>query len=124
MRLTTGRAPAITAPVAGTGSLPGNALVPAGFSFETSRDSEGRVTFLVNAPDAQSVEINGDFTQWTPLRLTQSVSEPGRWTAVLPIAPGKYEMNIRIDGGKWMVPPGLLSLLDEFGGAVGLLVIE
>jgi hypothetical protein len=124
MRLTTGRAPVSPAPVPGTGSLPGNAPVPAGFSFETSRDSEGRVTFLVNAPDAQSVEINGDFTQWTPLRLTQSVSEPGRWTAVLPIAPGKYEMNIRIDGGKWMVPPGLLSLLDEFGGAVGLLVIE
>jgi hypothetical protein len=33
-------------------------------------------------------------------------------------------MNTRIDGGKWLVPQGLLSVSDEFGGAVGILVIE
>jgi hypothetical protein len=36
---------------------------------------------------------------------------------------GKYQMNIRIDGGPWIVPPGVLSMLDEFGGSVGLLVV-
>jgi len=33
-------------------------------------------------------------------------------------------MNVRLDGGKWLVPPGLLSMLDEFGGTVGLLVVD
>jgi len=42
----------------------------------------------------------------------------------LPIAPGKYEMNLRFDGGTWMVPPGLLGMKDEFGGSVGLLIVE
>jgi hypothetical protein len=42
----------------------------------------------------------------------------------LPLRPGKYQMNVRIDGGKWIVPKGLLSMSDEFGGAVGLLVVE
>jgi len=31
---------------------------------------------------------------------------------------------LRIDGGAWIVPPGLLSMVDEFGGPVGLLVVE
>jgi hypothetical protein len=42
----------------------------------------------------------------------------------VPIKKGKYQMNIRVDGGQWIVPPGLLSMADEFGGAIGLLVIE
>jgi hypothetical protein len=33
-------------------------------------------------------------------------------------------MNIRIDGGGWISPPGLLATADEFGGVVGILVIE
>jgi hypothetical protein len=33
-------------------------------------------------------------------------------------------MNLRLNGGQWLVPPGLLSMLDEFGGRVGLLVVE
>jgi hypothetical protein len=40
------------------------------------------------------------------------------------VAPGQYQMNMRINGGKWIVPPGLLLMVDEFGGAVGLLIVE
>jgi hypothetical protein len=32
-------------------------------------------------------------------------------------------MNVRVDGGTWVIPPGLLPLKDEFGGSVGLLVV-
>jgi hypothetical protein len=47
-----------------------------------------------------------------------------RWTTTLPLAPGIYEVNIRIDGGRWLVPPGLTTNSDEFGGAVGILVVR
>ncbi len=94
--------------------------VVAGFAAERSRP--GMVTLRVNAPRAQLVEVSGDFTNWMPVHLDPSSG--GWWAATLPINPGKYQMNLRIDGGKWVVPPGLLSMLDEFGGAVGLLVVE
>lgn len=98
------------------GILPG----VAGFAAEQS--APGIVTLKVNAPRAQLVEVTGDFTNWVPTRLQPSGS--GWWSTALPMSPGKYQMNLRIDGGPWMVPPGLLSMLDEFGGTVGLLVID
>jgi len=93
-------------------------------SFNASRDRQGLVTITVSAPGADSVQINGDFTNWAPLALTRDSSNPSQWSARLPIDRGKYQMNIRINGGKWMVPPGVLSMLDEFGGTVGLLVVQ
>jgi hypothetical protein len=33
-------------------------------------------------------------------------------------------MNLRLNGSEWLVPPGLLSMLDEFGGRVGLLIVD
>lgn len=89
--------------------------------FLTERNA-GVVTFRIFAPSAQSVELTGDFTNWEPLAAAP-VGE-GWWTVARPLIIGKYQMNLRIDGGKWVVPPGLLAIVDEFGGNVGLLVIE
>jgi hypothetical protein len=96
--------------------------MPVATSFSAERTPAGMVVVRVAAPLARLVEINGDFTNWTPLELTRA--SDGSWFALLPISPGNYQMNLRLDGGKWVVPPGLLSMLDEFGGSVGLLVIE
>ena len=97
-------------------------IVPAASGFATNRGVGGVVTLRVNVPGARLVEINGDFTNWTPLQL---VAAPGGWWSTsLPIKSGKYQMNMRVDGGPWIVPPGLLSMADEFGGTVGLLVVE
>ena len=90
--------------------------------FETRPAGVGSVTLKVEAPQARLVEITGDFTGWTPVPL--QLESTGWWTVTLPIGPGKYQMNLRLNGGAWLVPPGLLSMLDEFGGRVGLLVVE
>jgi hypothetical protein len=82
------------------------------------------LTLTVNAPGADLVEINGDFTNWVPVNLKRDATNPEQWMARLPVDPGKYQMNMRINGGKWVVPPGILSMLDEFGGTVGLLVVQ
>jgi len=99
-----------------------SAEAPAVERFAWQRSGAHQVTLRVNSPRANSVEVNGDFTSWTPVPLIGS--SDGWWTVTLPLDPGKYQMNLRIDGGKWIVPPGLLSMSDEFGGAVGLLVVE
>ena len=97
-------------------------IVPAASGFATNRGAGGVVTLRVNVPGARLVEISGDFTNWTPVQLAPAPG--GWWSTRLPIKTGKYQMNMRVDGGQWIVPPGLLSMADEFGGTVGLLVIE
>jgi hypothetical protein len=106
------------------GSSRPNNLVPVLLDFSAERDRQGLVTLKVNSPRAQRVEISGDFTNWVPVLLDPVSATTGIWSVALPIRPGKYEMNVRVDGGEWLVPPGLLSMVDEFGGSVGLLVIE
>jgi hypothetical protein len=100
----------------------GDAISPAVTGFTAERRSPGLVMLTVNASLAHVVEISGDFTNWTPVRLQPAGGQA--WVVTLPIDPGKYQMNLRLDGGAWVVPPGLLSMLDEFGGKVGLLIVE
>lgn len=80
------------------------------------------VTLTATAPNARTVEITGDFTKWLPVKLANAGN--GVWSLTMRLTPGKYQMNVRIDGGKWIAPPGLLTLKDEFGGAVGLIIVE
>jgi len=91
-------------------------------SFRVDRQTADTVVFRVSAPGVQLVEVTGDFSGWSPVRMEPM--EGGTWKANFSLAPGQYQMNLRVDGGDWVVPPGLLSLKDEFGGSVGLLVIE
>jgi hypothetical protein len=91
-------------------------------NFEVLSSSGIRRTLRIDAPSAHLVEITGDFTQWDPVPLTHGTD--GSWSAVFPISAGTHQLNVRVDGGAWRVPPGLLAATDEFGGAVGILTIE
>jgi hypothetical protein len=86
------------------------------------RCGEQEHTLLVRADDASSVEVAGDFTDWEPVSF--SSGEGSSWTVTLPLPPGTYRFNIRVDGGVWLVPAGLVRLTDEFGGVVGLLTVR
>jgi hypothetical protein len=76
----------------------------------------------LRAPGATSVEIMGDFTDWQPVPLEKK----GRneWRAVIPIPNGTHRMNLRVNQGDWGVPPGIPVLDDDFGGVVGVLIVE
>lgn len=85
-------------------------------------DSGGCCTIRVRAPDATRVELIGDPTDWQAIVLKPAAD--GWWTVALPVAPGTHQVNVRVDGGAWLVPPGLTPLNDEFGGSAGLLIIR
>jgi hypothetical protein len=89
-------------------------------AFETPRVG-GQTVFRVRAPDAQTLDIIGDFTQWSPVAMKRG--DGGWWTLTIPVRPGTYQMNIRIEGRGWLVPPGLTSLKDDTGGEVGILIV-
>jgi hypothetical protein len=103
-------------------ALPEVKAAPAVIGFVAQRGARDAVTVRVNAPAARTVEINGDFTNWIPVNLVPAGDS--WWASTFPLKRGKYQMNLRVNGGDWTVPPGLLSMIDEFGGTVGLLVVE
>ena len=90
--------------------------------FEVENAGGGQRVVRIRAASARRVEIIGDFTGWQPVSLAPA-NEGGWWTIRLPIAAGTYEANIRVDGGTWLVPPGLTQMLDEAGGVVGIMVV-
>ncbi|HSQ30701.1 MAG TPA: glycogen-binding domain-containing protein [Gemmatimonadaceae bacterium] len=97
------------------------ASAPGVSSFSLEPGSSGQ-TIRVRAPNARNVEIMGDFTQWRPVALERDGE--GSWLLGVRIGPGTHQINVRVDGGPWMVPPSLPAITDEFGGSVGLLVVR
>jgi hypothetical protein len=91
-------------------------------AFAVGDAANGLRVVRVRAPLAKTVEISGDFTEWGPVTLTRG--NDGWWTAAVEITPGTHQVNVRADGAAWTVPPGLMAIRDEFGGSVGLLLIE
>jgi hypothetical protein len=79
-----------------------------------------RLVRVVSA-EAQRVELMGDFTDWEPVALVRIGADT--WEIRLPVSPGVHRLNVRIDGGPWLVPAGTRLEHTEFGGAVGVVVI-
>jgi 1,4-alpha-glucan branching enzyme len=91
-------------------------------AFVARRDADGayRITYVVT--HASSVEISGDFNRWHPIALRQT--REGVWETSLPLTPGTYRVNVRVDGGRWLPPAGLPQADDDFSGAVGVLIVR
>jgi hypothetical protein len=102
-------------------SLAGAKLPRVGASGELRTDGETG-TLMIRAPDAASVEVEGDFTDWRPIRLTPDGG--GRWIATFRLAPGIHRFNVRVDGGPWGAPAGVAAEADEFGSVTAVWVVE
>jgi hypothetical protein len=122
MRVATGRIGSTRALSADRRLLPRPAAhTPVVSAFEVRRD-KAQVSLRVRSAAGRSVEVMGDFTDWQPVALHQTGRD--RWEVALPIAPGVHRLNIRVDGGRWGVPPAVAVVADEFNGSVGIVVIE
>lgn len=85
------------------------------FAAESSTDVR---TIRVRARGAAFVELSGDMTNWTPVALTSAGD--GWWTMRLTVPAGAHQVSLRVDGGQWQAPPGLVAVMDESGGAAGV----
>src|SRR5258705_383919 len=74
--------------------------------------------FMLVAPRATHISLVGDFNDWdatrTPMR--RAGSEPV-WTAVVPLAPGRYHYAFLVDGSRWLADPSAPAARDEDYGA-------
>lgn len=87
---------------------------------QPTADDRRMVEFRLPRPEADSVELVGGFSDWTPVSMERT---NGTWTARVPIAPGVYHFGFRIDG-EWFVPdraPGVVS--DDWGRENATLVV-
>ena len=131
---------------AAAGSYPSNRITGAfggsfasiGLSFRGFRrldsDDDAPVVRGVPAPTAgfkrlamrvtgaQRVEIAGDWNKWTPVAATQAAD--GTWYIDVALQPGEHRYAFRIDGKRWMVPEGVASVDDGFGGRSALVTVR
>ena len=87
------------------------------------RSETGRVRISITYDkNATTLEIAGDWSDWTPLPLRHEGSD--RWSIELQLQPGTYKYALLVDGEHWTIPTGAPSLPDDFGGEVGLLIVR
>lgn len=73
------------------------------------------VHFRLDAPEARSVRLAGDFTGWDPsYELHQTT--PGVWSVIVPLAPGVHDYAFVVDGERWIPDPLGVPIDDGFGG--------
>jgi hypothetical protein len=74
----------------------------------------------VRVDSASSVEVMGDFTDWSPVAL----SREGRvWRLSRTLTPGPHRVALRIDGGEWTTPANLPRVTDDLGGTVAIVTV-
>jgi hypothetical protein len=96
--------------------------VPSEPVFELRSGAGGVRLLRFRVPHAKSVELTADFLDWRVVQLVQG--RGGMWEVEVVIAPGSHRLNIRIDGGPWVVPPGLPAVADDFNEGAGLLRVN
>ncbi len=73
------------------------------------------VQFRLDAPDANQVQLAGNFTSWKA-KVSLKRSASGVWTIVLPLTPGVHSYAFVIDGNRWVADPMAQAVSDGFGG--------
>ena len=63
-----------------------------------------KVTFSLEAVDAEAVVLMGDFNDWNPKKHPMQRDENGVWLKNLLLLPGKYEYKFMVDG-RWQGDP-------------------
>jgi len=82
------------------------------------------VQFVVDAPEARSVHLAGDFSEWQPGIALSDPEGDGTWTARVPLEPGVHEYMFVIDGSRWVPDPNALTSTDDgFGRRNSVLAV-
>lgn len=109
-----GLALALVARIPGEGTIPVAPDVPATAVAEAPAPPV-YVQFRLDAGGARSVALAGSFTGWQP-SVALHETEPGVWTALVPLHPGVHDYAFVVDGQRWVADPHAPQIDDSFGG--------
>jgi hypothetical protein len=88
-----------------------------------AREKAG-VAFTLDAPQATRVSLVGDFNNWDPAATPLARGTAGRWEAVVPLTPGRYQFTFVVDGSRWVRDPALPQAVgDDFGQPTSVITV-
>ena len=89
----------------------------------TAGDNQG-VAFSLEAPQAMQVSLVGDFNNWDPAATPLAKGSAGRWEAIVPLTPGRYQFTFVVDGNHWVRDPSLPQAVgDDFGQPTSVITV-
>jgi hypothetical protein len=81
-----------------------------------TRDTVQIVRFVFVDSGAASVELVGDFNEWTRgATALEPSGAPGVWAVSVPLTPGRHEYAFIVNGSRWVADPLAVKSSDEFG---------
>jgi AMP-activated protein kinase-like protein len=94
----------------------GTAPVAAQAVIRTRTDTVNVVRFVFADPGARSVQLVGDFNEWTRGATNLKPSgAPGVWSVSVPLHPGRHEYAFIVNGTRWIADPLATRSSDDFG---------
>jgi hypothetical protein len=86
---------------------------------EVVRETDELVRVVFVLPGGARARVMGEMTGWQPVELEPTGR--GRFVGWFLSGAGTVRVNVSLDGGPWIAPPGMPRVEDGFGGLVGLL---
>ncbi len=84
------------------------------FPVQVTKNNE--LLFSIDAKNAQSVALAGNFNDWSADKNLLKKDELGIWSITLKLASGKYEYKFVINGSKWVPDNNLtVEVLSKYG---------
>jgi 1,4-alpha-glucan branching enzyme len=83
-----------------------------------------KASFSFIAPEAQCVQLAGDFNSWDPHVHPLERTTEERWEIKLNLSPGRYEYRFLVDG-QWHNDPNCSDFASNpFGGENNVLILK
>ena len=92
-------------------------------SFGPRRIGES-VLFIASFPNANAVNIAGDFNGWNPHKTPMTKAPDGSWQATIPLAKGVHKYRFVVDGNWQQDPHNNATEPNPYGGLNSVLKID
>lgn len=87
-------------------------------------NTKNKVTFSYFAPEAHSVQVAGDFTDWEHAPVELRKSRNGLWKKAVSLAPGRHVYRLLVDGEWCDDPECTLHQPNSLGGENCVCVVD
>lgn len=88
------------------------------------KQNHKKAIFTFTAPEAQRVQLAGDFNAWDPDAHPLERTSDERWEIRLDLSPGRYEYKFLVDG-QWQKDPDCTDFASNpFGDENCVLVLK